>query len=421
MPRKNYAKPKPLKSGKPKPVKLAKPKPVKLAKPKPVKKKLGKPKPLKSGKSKKMKSSRRKRKSGRYRGACGKYIKQRDYFKSNYNKNKAIINDLTFKNNSLADFTNRCKLANNKLTKKNNLLLNTTKYLKDQLFGAIGSAQSFTIGYMRSFIDALNEKDDIINQKISQPIIKEKTIMTENFKSACSKYKKQRNNIQTKVNQQLKRIKQLNSNINNLNKLKYECVKKNSILIKKNNALLDTTQFFDNQLNDTNGYKNQLINIQNTKDDILNKTMAKAVTRENFDSIYDTVNTQNNIVENQIKMNEEKHSVDNQNYINLNNQIELLNSLNQITGWILFGVIMISMIIIWFSNKSLVNRLVMVKVVWLYVIIIEILEYVLFYAYIYIRSVFFGEQSTYKDYWKFPELSWMDIGILILIVLSPLI
>jgi len=66
----------------------------------------------------------------------------------------------------------------------------------------------------------------------------------------------------------------------------------------------------------------------------------------------------------------------------------------------------------------MVHKLVMIKVVWLYLIFVEILEYILFYVIRYLRALLFGTPYTANDFWKFPELTWIDIGIIILIVLS---
>jgi uncharacterized phage infection (PIP) family protein YhgE len=348
--------------------------------------------------------------------ACGRYRRQRDQFQKDYAKNVTTINDLTNQKNTLIDYADRCKKSNNQLIKKNNLLLDTTQYLNDQLFGAFDSAKNFTTGYVRSFMDAVYKKNNMLDRQIGQGAINENFEIIENIKGACDKYKRQRDDIQNKVNKQTEMITKLRTDTDDLKSFKNKCTNRNSILIKKNNALLDTSQYFEQQINGDNGFINKLMNEQTEINDILSKERGSSA--EGFDSIYNTINSQNNIIQNQIKINEDQHSIDNQNYINLSNQIDLLNRINEITGWILFAVIIISATIIWFSTSSFTHRLVMVKVVWLYLIIIEILEYVLFYAYIYARSILFGEQATYKDYWKFPTLTWVDICILILIVLS---
>jgi hypothetical protein len=245
-------------------------------------------------------------------------------------------------------------------------------------------------------------------------------------KGACDKYKRERDRFR-------KERDGLNRQVNELTTFKNNCINTNTRLVKKNNALLDTVQYYYNQLfgyndpymtNSVKGYVSAIVDTQNEKDNILNQKLAESnkkenfTVKENFDSMYNKVYLENNIIQNQINMNKEKHSVDNQKYKDLVNQIDRLKQIDIITSIILLAIIIASGTIIWFSNKSLTHKFVMVKVVWLYVILIEIVEYVLFYAYIYVRAFIFGEQSTYNDYWNFPHLSWLDIVILGLIALS---
>lgn len=248
------------------------------------------------------------------------------------------------------------------------------------------------------------------------------------YSGACGRFIRRIDKRDRMIRDKDSQIFDLNVKIGDLTNFKNRCINSNKRLITKNNALLDTTQFYNDQLfgygdpssqNNSQGYIQAVIDAKNQKDDILSQKIAQPASKsEGFDSMYNKLDGENTIIQNQIKINQEQHSIDNQNYTNLSQQIDMLNKFNEIFGWILFAVIVISATIIWFSNKSLTHRLVMVKVVWLYLILIEILEYVLFYAYIYVRAFLFGEQSTYKDYWKFPTLTWIDIIILILIALS---
>lgn len=241
------------------------------------------------------------------------------------------------------------------------------------------------------FIRSMDEKDKTINEK-------DKTINERNGT-----------------------ISRLTSQVSELTRFKYSCINTNNRLITKNNSLLDTTQFFNDQLFGNEampGYTQALVKTQMEKDDILNQKIGQVVTPTEGFTLYNKLEGENTIIQNQIDANVQQHSVDNQKYVNLNNQIEFLNRANEILGWILFAVIIICAIVIWRSNESLTHKLVMIKVVWLYLIFVEILEYVLFYVYRYLNALLFGQPYNANDFWKFPHLSWMDIGIIILIVLS---
>jgi uncharacterized membrane protein YraQ (UPF0718 family) len=213
-------------------------------------------------------------------------------------------------------------------------------------------------------------------------------------------------------------INNLNGQVRTLIDFKNKCTAANNRLISKNNALLDTTQYFNDQIfgnKSTLGYADAIVKSELKKDDILNQKIGQVAkqSEEGF-TLYNKLEGENSMIQNQIDANVQEHSVDNQKYVNLNNQIEFLNRANEILGWILFAVIIICAIVIWRSNESLTHKLVMIKVVWLYIIFVEILEYVLFYAYRYLNALFFGQPYTANDFWKFPHLSWMDIGIIIL-------
>jgi hypothetical protein len=236
----------------------------------------------------------------------------------------------------------------------------------------------------------------------------------QQYNGVCGKYIKR---YDKKVKDVLDREKQ----IKELTELNNKYKNTNDRVIKSNNALLDTTQFFDNTLfgnNKTDGYVQALVksNIQNSE--ILNQKVGQTIKPFEGFSMFDRIDNENTVIQNQINKNTEQHSVDNQKYRNLNNQIEFLNKANEILGWILFAVIIICALVIWGSNETLTHKLVMIKVVWLYLIFVEILEYVLFYVYRYVNALLFGQPYNSADFWKFPHLTWIDIGIIILIVLS---
>jgi hypothetical protein len=241
------------------------------------------------------------------------------------------------------------------------------------------------------------------------------------YAGACGRFIRSMDEKDKTISQRNGTITALTTKVGELNTFKYSCIDTNNRLITKNNALLDSTQFFNDQLfgnEATPGYTQTLVKTQMEKDDILNQKIGQVVARREGFSMYNKLEGENTIIQSQIDANVQEHSVDNQKYVNLNNQIEFLNRANEILGWILFAVIIICAIVIWRSNESLTHKLVMIKVIWLYLILVEILEYVLFYVYRYFNALFFGQPYTASDYWKFPHLSWMDIGIIILIVLS---
>jgi len=237
----------------------------------------------------------------------------------------------------------------------------------------------------------------------------------QRYKGACGKYIKRYDEKVKEVRDRDNTIRLRDTTISNLKIFKQRCIKKNKRLITKNNALLDTTQY----VNDQNyGYRAALVNSKLKTDEIVNQKVGQTIKPFEGFSIFDRIDNENTVIQNQIDKNTEQHSVDNQKYRNLNNQIEFLNKANEILGWILFAVIIICALVIWGSNETLTHKLVMIKVVWLYLIFVEILEYVLFYVYRYLNALLFGQPYNSADFWKFPHLTWIDIGIIILIVLS---
>lgn len=224
----------------------------------------------------------------------------------------------------------------------------------------------------------------------------------------------------------------INGHINSINRLQAEngalrdnlskCSDANNKLINKNNVLLDTTQYLNDQINGTDGYEATIAKLKQQTDNILEQKISQPVIHvEGFNSAYNKVNAENTIIRNQININREKRSVDNRMYENIYDRIQYLNNLNQILGWVLFAIIVLCGIAIWISSATMVHKLVMIKVVWLYLIFVEILEYILFYVIRYLRAILFGQPYNPNDFWKFPHLSWIDIGVIILIVLSVLI
>lgn len=221
----------------------------------------------------------------------------------------------------------------------------------------------------------------------------------------------------------------INGHVDSINRLQAEngalrdnlskCADVNNKLINKNNVLLDTTQYLNDQINGTYGYEATITKLKQQTDNIVEQKISQPVIHvEGFNSMYNKVNTENTIIQNQINSNHAQRSVDDRMYATIYDRIQYLNNLNQILGWVLFAIIIVCGVAIWISSATMVHKLVMIKVVWLYLIFVEILEYILFYVIRYLRALLFGQPYNPNDFWKFPHLSWMDIGIIILIVLS---
>uniref|UniRef100_A0A6C0D7K1 Uncharacterized protein n=1 Tax=viral metagenome TaxID=1070528 RepID=A0A6C0D7K1_9ZZZZ len=228
----------------------------------------------------------------------------------------------------------------------------------------------------------------------------------------------------------------INGHVDSINRLQAEngslrdnlkrCSDVNNKLINKNNVLLDTTQYLNDQISGIDGYQATVTKLKQEKDNILEQKISQPVIQvEGFSNeiqldtyTYNKLNTENTIIQNQIDVNKNERSVDDRLYLNIYDRVQYLNGVNKILGWILFAIIIICGIAIWISSATMVHKLVMVKVVWLYLVFVEILEYILFYVIRYIRALLFGRPYNANDFWKFPHLTWIDIGVIILIVLS---
>lgn len=197
----------------------------------------------------------------------------------------------------------------------------------------------------------------------------------------------------------------------------------NNKLVKKNNSLLDNLQYFSSMIfgnKNVKGYNASMIDEKLKYENIKQQELSQSI-QENFDvstSAYNSVQTENEVISNQLHANRDEASVDNQLFINLTNRTETLTTINTALAWVIFVVICIAAYFIWFGTKSLKDRLVLIKVVWIYLLIVNTLEYVLFYVYLYFRALFEGVAYTSNDYWKFPTFTIIDKLIILLIFLS---
>ncbi len=197
----------------------------------------------------------------------------------------------------------------------------------------------------------------------------------------------------------------------------------NNRLITKNNSLLDNMQYFRGLIfgnKNVKGYSEAIIDEKIKYDNVVQQELSQSV-KENFsssDSNYNAVKTENEILTNQLNNNTDKSSANDQLFINLSARTETLATINSALGWVIFVVICIAAYYIWFGDKSLKDRLVLVKVVWIYLLIVGTLEYVLFYLAIYLRALFGGRAYQSHDYWKFPTFTLIDKLIVVLLILS---
>ena len=235
-----------------------------------------------------------------------------------------------------------------------------------------------------------------------------------------------------------------------------ELAANNNRLITKNNSLLDTIQFYRKSLfgsSKTTGYKDATIKANKTINKLKHKEIGpynaggrtrkartgkkrekkrrprnaagrtrKArtgkkrkkkrrpkrqgfTTIEGFDSTdaaYKAVATQNTALTNQIYVNKNKYSVDNQLYINIAKKRDTLLYTNKILLWIFYIVITVCSVYI-FMSSSLTSeqKFVVFKLVWLFVVILEIAEYLLYYAFQYANAFIRGVPYSYENYWTF--------------------
>jgi len=296
------------------------------------------------------------------------------------------------------------------------------------LFDTMKSYFHDKIFHRNTIIESLSKKEREKNERVKRRNKERNERIKRRNKEKNERIKRRREEKRCK--REKDQINKLNIKNDTLNKMviqlidfKNKCIAANNRLISKNNALLDTTQFFNDQLygkrNDsTSGYVKSLVTSQKQKDNLLDQKIGEIAKQQEGFNMFNKLDDENTVIKNQLTINKNEHSVDDQKYIYLNNQVEFLNSANKILGWVLFAVVVICALVIWGSKESLTHKLIMIKVVWLYLIFVEILEYVLFYVYRYFNALFFGQPYNANDYWKFPHLSWLDIGIIILIALS---
>jgi hypothetical protein len=189
----------------------------------------------------------------------------------------------------------------------------------------------------------------------------------------------------------------------------------NNRLITKNNSLLDTVQYYRKNLFGSSsilgsmmGYKDSTIQANQQIDQLKQQEVGPAQGFENmegFDSMdaaYKSVSTQNAALNNQISTKRNKYSVDDQIYTNMAGKRNTLIYVNSILMWVFYAVITICSIYIFISpTMSNDKKFIVFKLVWLYVVLMEITEYVLYYAIQYAKAFITGVPYSYENYWTF--------------------
>ena len=196
----------------------------------------------------------------------------------------------------------------------------------------------------------------------------------------------------------------------------------NNRLISKNNSLLDTVQYYRKNLFGSSsilgsmlGYKDATIQANQEIDQLKHKEVGPEqgpppqrqgfTTMEGFDSMdaaYKSVSTQNAALENQINTKRNNYSVDDQVYMNMAGKRNTLIYVNSILMWVFYAVVTACSIYIAIDpTMSTEKKFVVFKLVWLFVVILEIAEYLLYYALQYAKAFLTGVPYSFENYWTY--------------------
>jgi hypothetical protein len=198
----------------------------------------------------------------------------------------------------------------------------------------------------------------------------------------------------------------------------------NNRLITKNNSLLDTVQYYRKNLFGSSsilgsmlGYKDATIQANQEIDQLKHKEIGTKQSlpqapqkqgfenKEGFDSMdaaYKSVSTQNAALENQINTKRNNYSVDDQVYMNMAGKRNNLIYVNSILMWLFYAVVTVCSIYIAIDpTMSTEKKFVVFKLVWLFVVILEIAEYLLYYAVQYAKAFLTGVPYSFENYWTY--------------------
>ena len=163
------------------------------------------------------------------------------------------------------------------------------------------------------------------------------------------------------------------------------------------------------------GYKDSTVKCQQKVDQLKHKEIGTKqgpppqrqgfTTMEGFDSMdaaYKSVSTQNAALDNEISAKRNKYSVDDQVYMNMAGKRNTLIYVNNILMWVFYAVITICSVYIAVDpNMSTEKKFVVFKLVWLFVVILEIAEYLLYYALQYAKAFLTGVPYSFENYWSY--------------------
>jgi hypothetical protein len=271
---------------------------------------------------------------------------------------------------------------------------------------------------------------------------KSKKNKSKKKKSKKKKSKKKKSKKKSKKNKSKKNRSKKNKSKNSKNDLKkcnrdktqcgldlgtekkkvVKLTEENNRLITKNNSLLDTVQYYRKNLFGSSsilgsmlGYKDATIQANQEIDQLKHKEIGTKQSlpqapqgfenKEGFDSMdaaYKSVSTQNAALENQINTKRNNYSVDDQVYMNMAGKRNNLIYVNSILMWLFYAVVTVCSIYIAIDpTMSTEKKFVVFKLVWLFVVILEIAEYLLYYAVQYAKAFLTGVPYSFENYWTY--------------------
>ena len=255
---------------------------------------------------------------------------------------------------------------------------------------------------------------------------KKKKSKKNKSKKNKSKKNKSKKNKSKKCKNDLKKCNrdktQCKLNLGEEKKKVVKLTKDNNRLITKNNSLLDTVQYYRKNLFGSSsivgsmlGYKDSTVKSNQEVDQLKHKEIGTTQspppqkqgfkTMEGFDSMdaaYKSVSTQNVALDNEISTKRNKYSVDDQLYMNMSRKRNNLIYVNSILMWVFYAVIIICSIYIAIDpTMSTEKKFVVFKLVWLFVVILEIAEYLLYYAGQYAKAFLTGVPYSFENYWTY--------------------
>ena len=276
-------------------------------------------------------------------------------------------------------------------------------------------------------LDAKKKALDAANKAVADYKKAQKSTTQKSNSNRKSKKNRSKKNRSKKNKNDLKKCKRDKAQCGvDLGKEKQKVVKlmaDNNRLITKNNSLLDTVQYYRKNLFGSSsllgsmlGYKDSTVQANQEIDQLKHKEVGPEQgspppqrqgfeNKEGFDSMdaaYKSVSTQNAALENQINTKRNNYSVDDQVYMNMAGKRNTLIYVNSILMWVFYAVVTICSIYIAIDpTMSTEKKFVVFKLVWLFVVILEIAEYLLYYAAQYAKAFLTGVPYSFENYWTY--------------------